>query len=166
MVRRAAAIVGSDEDAQRAFIFANLDQGDEFWHPEEPTGVGAAGPAAAAADVAPPPLARARSQTASVDAAAAAAAAKPLPAATPAAGEDWSKELRLQPAFGALQAALQQMDAAAGAGAEAAGAWVQELSPGDLVDVDAAACATSFAGHDLRTIPGTLVRSRPAGLAS
>jgi hypothetical protein len=162
MARRAAAVVGNDESAQREYILANADQDDEFWDATVADGkkpgkaakapsVGGGAADGENYDLPPPPppsLARIRSRTSSVPHAPNSAASSAPGSNGPTA--DWTVALRVQPAFALLQAASSSPSAAE----EEDGAWLPTVATGDLVDVNVTACATHFSGHDLQPIQG------------
>ena len=129
MLRRAAALVGPSEAAQRRFILENSDQPDAFW------GRASSASADDGDEILPVPnhalpaekravfsvvmaAAKWRSRAA---ASAARRAAEEAAAIKDPADEGWAAELRQQPAFGLVRAEL---------GAEAAGgpSWAGELA--------------------------------------
>ena len=159
MLRRAAALVGPDPVEQFEFVRANGDQPDEFWlgagqlsvarEGSGGGGGGAAGPtdrvAAVVADAAAKWRARASSSSTSLARRAGASSPPPPPLPPGVAGPGdpagWAEALRREPTFARLAAALAKEEAAAAA-AGAAG-WVGLLGPGDLAEVNVAACAAA-----------------------
>jgi hypothetical protein len=147
MVRRAAALVGNDETAQREFILANVDQSEGFWmsvaelmrnettvQPEHPQP-----PLHELQEPPPPTLRRDPSKQSGT-----------FPASDAPSSCEWAEGFK-STGYHLLAARLAEVAAEP----RTPGAWVGDLSKGDIVDVNAVAClAFSSGGHSFVSIPG------------
>lgn len=142
ILRRAAALVGSDEGKQRRFILANIDQPDDFWHSlthlvsrKSDDHHADEGQAHHGAHQTQPRTLQVSSrfqEDEGVD--------KMRFAQDSSCGGSWVEALRIEPAYSLLQshATQDRGDAGGDSALATASAMLADLSTGDVVDVNVA----------------------------
>ena len=137
MVRRAAALVGPDEEAQRRFILENVDQPDSFW--AEPQGTEehpVRQPVSNESFRAPTPRPSRpsfRSNSNSSAASSLRSSSHPSSRESGGAENNWTCSLRGQPLFGRLRAVIAESAERSPHGAARQASWLGDLAAGDLV---------------------------------